>query len=74
MALSGHTRFFEVSFEARFGARPTRMMTAPASAVTSFSRSWELAPEGKRFLFAAPAEQAQAPFTVVLNWQAALKK
>jgi Tol biopolymer transport system component len=31
--------------------------------------------DGKRFLFLAPVEQtAQAPFTVVLNWQAALKK
>jgi eukaryotic-like serine/threonine-protein kinase len=32
--------------------------------------------DGKRFLFLAPAEQAsqaQAPFTIVLNWQAALK-
>jgi Tol biopolymer transport system component len=31
--------------------------------------------DGKRFLFPAPVEQtAQAPFTVVLNWQAGLRK
>jgi len=31
--------------------------------------------DGKRFLLLAPTEQtAQAPFTVVLNWQTALKK
>jgi len=31
--------------------------------------------DGKRFLFLAPVEQTgQAPFTVVLNWQAGLKK
>jgi hypothetical protein len=30
---------------------------------------------GERFLLAVPSGQAtQAPFTVVLNWQAALKK
>jgi hypothetical protein len=32
-------------------------------------------PKSARFLFLAPVEQtAQAPFTVVLNWQAGLKK
>ncbi|HUJ80623.1 MAG TPA: hypothetical protein VLW83_02005, partial [Candidatus Acidoferrales bacterium] len=37
--------------------------------------AWGLTPDGKRFLFLAPVEQAtQAPFTVVLNWQAGLKK
>ena len=31
--------------------------------------------DGKRFLFLAPADaRAQAPFTLVLNWQAGLKK
>ena len=31
--------------------------------------------DGKRFLFLAPVEQTrQAPLTVVLNWQAGLKK
>jgi hypothetical protein len=31
--------------------------------------------DGKRFLFPVPADRtAQTPFTVVLNWQAGLKK
>ncbi len=36
---------------------------------------WDVTSDGKRFLFPAPAEQtASVPFTVVLNWQAGLKK
>jgi len=36
---------------------------------------WDVTPDGKRFIFPAPSEQGTAaPFTVVLNWQAGLKK
>lgn len=35
---------------------------------------WDVRSDGKRFLFAAPFVQTQAPFTVVTNWTAALKK
>jgi len=35
---------------------------------------WAPSPDGKRFLFLVPQTQEQVPFTVVLNWQAALKK
>ncbi len=36
---------------------------------------WDVTADGKRFLMPAPsASSAGAPFTVVLNWQAALKK
>jgi Tol biopolymer transport system component len=38
---------------------------------------WDVAPDGKRFVMAAPAvasTAAQPKFTMVLNWQAALKK
>ena len=40
---------------------------------------WDVFPDGKRFLMAAPSAAsasaaAQPPFTVVLNWQAELKK
>ena len=38
------------------------------------SSYWDVAPDGKRFLFTVPTQQGQAPFTVVLNWQAELKK
>jgi Tol biopolymer transport system component len=36
---------------------------------------WDVSADGKRFLLAVPqSESTPAPFTVVLNWQAALKK
>jgi len=35
---------------------------------------WSPSPDGKRFLFLVPEMQGQTPFTVVLNWQSALKK
>src|ERR1700722_3849089 len=36
--------------------------------------AWAPSPDGKRFLFLAPEPQDAAPLTVVLNWQAGLKK
>jgi len=37
--------------------------------------NWDVTPDGKRFLFAAPSATGARPFfTVVLNWQAGLKK
>ena len=39
-----------------------------------FQKSWCVAPDGKRFLFAVPSEQRTAAFEVVVNWQAGLKK
>ena len=36
---------------------------------------WDLAPDGKRFLYSAPPSAGKViPFTVVLNWAAGLKK
>jgi Tol biopolymer transport system component len=36
---------------------------------------WDLAPDGKRFLYSAPPSAGKViPFTVVLNWAAALKE
>jgi eukaryotic-like serine/threonine-protein kinase len=38
---------------------------------------WDVSPDGKRFLMAAPSPtsaSSQLPFTVVLNWQSALKR
>jgi hypothetical protein len=35
---------------------------------------WNVTADGQRFLFAVPVEQTQAPFTIVTNWMAALKK
>jgi eukaryotic-like serine/threonine-protein kinase len=48
----------------------------PPGALSIEGESWALTPDGKRFLFIAPAQQgsqAQVPFTVVLNWQVALR-
>jgi eukaryotic-like serine/threonine-protein kinase len=51
---------------------PRRMFTAPAGAEAT---SWDLSPNGKRFLFLAPPGIGRTvPFTVVLNWAAGLKK
>ena len=35
---------------------------------------WAPSPDGKRFLFLAPQQQHDTPITVVLNWQAGLKR
>ena len=59
----------------RAGAPNALFQTPPQGAFTTLGYSWVLTPDGKRFLFLAPVEQTgQAPFTVVLNWQAGLKK
>jgi len=48
---------------------PRRLFAAPQTL------GWDLAPDGKRFLFVAPPNGAgAAPFEVVLNWATALKK
>jgi hypothetical protein len=36
--------------------------------------AWSVTADGKRFLFAVPVEQTQAPFRVVMNWTAPLRK
>jgi Tol biopolymer transport system component/DNA-binding winged helix-turn-helix (wHTH) protein len=36
-------------------------------------RLWEVAGDGNRFLVSVPVEQGVPPFTVILNWQSALK-
>lgn len=35
---------------------------------------WAPAPDGRRFLVAVPKSSGPEPYTVVLNWQASLKK
>ncbi len=48
---------------------PRRLFAAPQNL------GWDLAPDGKRFLFVAlPGAARAAPFEVVLNWATALKK
>jgi Tol biopolymer transport system component len=51
---------------------PRRLFQAP---VSGLANGWDIAPDGKRFLFlAAPGGTRTVPFTVVVNWAAALKK
>jgi hypothetical protein len=39
------------------------------------SQSWDVAPDGRRFLVAMPVTQGDpGPFTVVLNWDTASKR
>jgi Tol biopolymer transport system component len=52
---------------------PKVLFQTPLSAAQSVF-AWDVTPDGKRFLFPTPAEQTTVPFTVVLNWQAGLKK
>jgi hypothetical protein len=50
------------------------LLEAPALA-PSASTAWDVSPDGTRFVFAVPRSGgARAPFTVVLTWQAGLKK
>jgi len=59
----------------RAGVPKALFQTPPRSVdISPNLRQWDLAPDGKRFLFPAPAAQTVVPFTVVLNWQAGLKK
>jgi Tol biopolymer transport system component len=51
---------------------PRRLFTAPAPVL---GVGWNVAPDGKRFLFVTtPDGGRMAPFTVVMNWAASLKK
>ena len=50
---------------------PKQLFTAPAGV-----GDWDVTADGKRFLMAVPlgAKTADEPITVVLNWQASLRK
>ena len=51
---------------------PRQLFAVPPPALTL---DWSLAPDGKRFLYLAPTGTGRTiPFTVVVNWAAALKK
>jgi len=58
----------------RVGVPKVLFQAPPLVSYLSFSQ-WDVTADGKRFLLPAPtAQSAQVPFTVVLNWQAGLKK
>jgi Tol biopolymer transport system component len=77
MGLDGKLMAVKIAMQPVFRAEvPSPLFqTPPPSSLSAHGESWDLTRDGKRFLFLAPVEQAeQAPFTVVLNWQAGLKK
>ena len=63
----------EISANPAFSAGvPKSLFQAPRYPSFISENHWDVTRDGKRFLFAA--QSTQAPFTVVLNWQAGLKK
>jgi eukaryotic-like serine/threonine-protein kinase len=54
---------------------PIILFTVPPPVAIATAYQWDATPDGERFVAPAPSEQqSAAPFTVVLNWQAGLKK
>jgi Tol biopolymer transport system component len=53
---------------------PAVQAGAPIELFPAPSSDWGPSPDGKRFLFLTPQQQQPTPLTVVLNWQAGLKK
>jgi len=54
---------------------PKALFQTPLPPRPGVRESWDMTPDGKRFLLLAPVgPSSQVPFTVVLNWQAGLKK
>jgi eukaryotic-like serine/threonine-protein kinase len=71
LSLGGTAMAVDVNTSGVFQAGiPKALFKVPAGVLF-----WDVTSDGKRFLMAAPAAAgAQPPFTVVLNWQAGLKK
>ena len=71
LGLDGNAMAVEVDTSGAFRAGiPKALFKVPLGL-----QFWEVSPDGKRFLMPSPsAASAQPPFTVVLNWQAGLKK
>jgi Tol biopolymer transport system component len=63
----------DIDTSADFRAGTPRSLFAGLPSVLDYG--WDLAPDGKRFLFlATPGDGRTIPFTVMVNWAAALKK
>jgi eukaryotic-like serine/threonine-protein kinase len=63
----------EISANPAFSAGvPKALFQAPRYPSFVSENHWDVTRDGKRYLFAA--QSTQAPFTVVVNWQAGLKK
>ncbi|MGH9686422.1 MAG: protein kinase domain-containing protein [Candidatus Acidiferrales bacterium] len=54
---------------------PKALFPMPVAGGPALGSKWDVTADGQRFLIAAPAAaSATTPFTVVLNWQTALKR
>jgi eukaryotic-like serine/threonine-protein kinase len=78
-ALDGEVMVVEVVTKTTFEpGLPRKLFQGPPllyPAGADAPSEWGITPDGKRFLFQVSAVQvAQAPFTVVLNWQAGLRQ
>lgn len=56
------------------GVPKALFQTPPSVSADNVLGQWAPSPDGKRFLFLVPENQDTPPLTVVLNWQAGLKK
>jgi Tol biopolymer transport system component len=75
-ALDGKVMVVEVTAGAAFQiGRSKALFQAPPDFLSGPISFWDVTSDGNRFLLTAPATEASpTPFTVVLNWQAELKK
>jgi Tol biopolymer transport system component len=75
IATAGPLMAVQITADQSFRAgAPKALFNAPECLLGAPRQTWSVTPDGKRFLFVAVAEQRSGPFTVMLNWQAALKK
>ena len=74
LAPDGSLMAVEISATPSFQAGTPKVLFKTPLGPNSISQ-WDIAADGKRFLFPAPTSQSrQAPFNVVLNWPSLLKK
>jgi eukaryotic-like serine/threonine-protein kinase len=53
---------------------PRVLFQTPQTSISTLAYAWDVTPDGKRFLLPETTQEGRTPFTVVLNWQAGLKK
>ena len=69
----GRVMSVDVTVDTTFHGGTSKPLLQPP--MRGFSGAWNVAADGKRFLFMAPKELGTpTPFTVVLNWQVGLRK
>jgi serine/threonine protein kinase len=74
-ALDGKLMAAEIALTPAFhaGIAKALFQMPPEGGPSAGLSTWDVAPDGKRFLMPVP-QSTTTPFTVVLNWQAGLKK